>query len=187
MADNQYLESLNSDFVRARLGLAQALLEDSDRLPGDSGYYADLWAERHPRHEREALVNYLLLTCIDKLGQKRRFLSFDDWLNSKKAKHENERAHVLDGLQAFTSHEDAARALSSRYFQLYGVKNRFFWVSRAFRKAAGADCSLRFQSVSPPPMSLKECQLNLWTSPTHRLKPENLNFYIQSVIALPMS
>lgn len=118
----------NFKFVRARLKLAQALLEESDKLPGMTGYNledeADWW--RHPRHEREALVNYLLLTCFDRLGQERGFTTFNDWLKSKKEPAISERNQVLHTLTNDAPQLDAAVALSNQYQRLYGVRNAFY-------------------------------------------------------------
>ncbi|MFO0017172.1 MAG: hypothetical protein ACK52U_11530 [Synechococcaceae cyanobacterium] len=97
-------------------------------MPGYSGY-RELNGDRgyHPRHEREALVNYLLLTCIDKLGQNNQgFISLADWLQSKKVEHVSERQLILDS-QAHDSPFDAKlRCLCEGYHRLYGVRNTFF-------------------------------------------------------------
>ena len=49
--------------IHRRLVLAKDILEDSDKLPGRLGITDDGSAIlKHPRHDREALVIYLLLT-----------------------------------------------------------------------------------------------------------------------------
>lgn len=80
------MDKLN--LIRARLVLCQRLLEESDTLPGSEGYTVDEANNtvHHPRHEREALVVYLLLTCFDLLGQSRPYMTFYEWLSSKKMK-----------------------------------------------------------------------------------------------------
>jgi hypothetical protein len=116
----------NERFILRRLRLAQSLLEESDRLPGREGYAGgapEWW--RHPRHEREALVSYLLLTCFDKLGQERGFTTFRDWLRSKKVAHVCERKDVIEQLEGAPVLE-VASALADRYQELYGVKNAFY-------------------------------------------------------------
>jgi len=126
---NSYpIKEENIKFVLARLQLAQALLEESDALPGRAGY--DFKSEkewwRHSRHEREALVNYLLLTCFDRLGQERGFTTFQDWLKSKRSEHESERQQVLKTLKVTISPLESASALADQYQALYGVRNAFY-------------------------------------------------------------
>jgi hypothetical protein len=67
------ISDVTIETIFSGLRLAQQLLEESDGLTGRNGY--DLNGKKwwfHPRHEREALVVYLLLTCFDKLGQRLR-------------------------------------------------------------------------------------------------------------------
>jgi hypothetical protein len=118
----------NIKFILARLQLAQALLEESDALPGRAGYDFNNEKEwwRHARHEREALVHYLLLTCFDRLGQERGFTTFQDWLSSKKSNHESERLLALQNLKVTTSPLESAAALDKQYRALYGVRNAFY-------------------------------------------------------------
>lgn len=118
----------NAKYVFARLKLAQSLLEESDRLPGWSGY--DLASQnewwRHPRHERESLVNYLLLTCFDRLGQTRGFTTFKDWLSSKRKEHIDEREKALQTLKSSTSPLVIAASLAEHHQEIYGVRNSFY-------------------------------------------------------------
>lgn len=127
MNSNQVSEE-GVKFVLARLQLAQALLEESDALPGRAGYNfcseQDWW--RHSRHEREALVNYLLLTCFDRLGQERRFTTFQDWLKSNRPEHERERQQALSTLKAAIPPLESALVLANHYQALYGVRNAFY-------------------------------------------------------------
>lgn len=118
----------NIKFVSARLKLAQSLLEESDAMPGWSGYDFNSEHEwwRHPRHEREALVNYLLLTCFDRLGQKHGFTTFQDWLNSKRTEHVDERQQVLQTVDISMPPLEVASALAEHYQALYGVRNSFY-------------------------------------------------------------
>ena len=120
------VEAEVSELVRSRLRLAQSILEESDALEGRSGYELDQWERGfHPRHEREALVTYLLLTCFDYLGQKRKFITLADWIKSKKPHHASERCRALESLQPNATHIDAACALADEYHRLYGVNNAF--------------------------------------------------------------
>lgn len=131
---NRHLHPLkeeNIEFIRARLNLAQDLLEESDSLAGRDGYdllnpdtNKDWW--RHKRHEREALVIYLLLTCFDKLGQERRFLTHQDWLNSKQDEHVNQKNEVINELPPNASSIAIAQAFTDEYQKLFGIKNNFY-------------------------------------------------------------
>jgi hypothetical protein len=114
-------------FVHARLLLAQALLEEADALPGRSGcaLESEEWW-KHPRHEREALVVYLLLTCFDKLGQKQTFTTFAHWIESKRAHHVAERQDAMESCGPDASPLDIAGALSRHHQKLYGVRNAFY-------------------------------------------------------------
>lgn len=126
MSNNQKQDDRNQ-FIHRRLQLAQSILEESDLLEGYSGYPDD--EERwwlHPRHEREALVVYLLLTCFDKLGQPKRFLKLSEWLDSNKDRYKSERDEVLKTLPNSSTHIEAARALAEKHDSIYGVKNSFF-------------------------------------------------------------
>lgn len=115
-----------NEFVFARLRLAQQLIEESDHLEGRNGY--DFGSEKwwfHPRHEREALVVYLLLTCFDRLGQLKRYISFANWLKSTKAVYVTERNRVLTSLSSSLSPVETAYKLNEAYQDIYGVKNSF--------------------------------------------------------------
>lgn len=126
--NSKLIREENVKFVLARLQLAQALLEESDALPGRTGYdfkSEDEWW-RHSRHEREALVNYLLLTCFDRLGQQSGFTTLQGWLKSKKLEHERERQYVLETLNLNMPPLESASALVDQYQVLYGVRNTFY-------------------------------------------------------------
>lgn len=118
------------DFIKRRLRLAQALLEEADRLPGPTGFDYESkdghLSRFHPCHEREALVHYLLLTCLDKLGQsKNGHVLFVDWLKSKKPEARSHHDSCLRSLPEGTSSQDAASELYKVYERTYGVKNAF--------------------------------------------------------------
>lgn len=116
------------NLIRNRLVLAQALLEESDALPGFKGYKNDADGQiHHPRHEREALVVYLLLTCLDLLGQSRPYLTFPQWLESKKPEILRERNKVLDDLGALPADPmDCSKRIFEGYNLLYGATKAFF-------------------------------------------------------------
>ncbi|WMD19658.1 hypothetical protein RAS12_24025 [Achromobacter seleniivolatilans] len=113
--------------IKARLHLAQRILEDSDSLPGWS-FNPNVDNFAHERHEREALTEYLLLTCFDKLGQHRDFMPFANWINSQKSQAKSERAAALESLrnqQDCCDPEAMTRVLLKRHSELYGVGAAF--------------------------------------------------------------
>ena len=115
--------------IRARLVLAQQLLEESDALPGAEGYTVDVADNtvHHPRHEREALVVYLLLTCFDLLGQSRPYITFYDWLSSKKTEILEEKKAALANLDVEASEAvENAKLLHDHYNLLYGATKAFY-------------------------------------------------------------
>lgn len=116
-----------NESILARLILAQQILEESDNLPGRGGY--DLNKKKfwlHPRHEREALVVYLLLTCFDKLGQHKKHTTFIKWLEAKKEPYRTEKNDVLKTLSPSATPVESSIELNKKYQELYGVKNAFF-------------------------------------------------------------
>ncbi|WOI84504.1 MULTISPECIES: hypothetical protein [Enterobacteriaceae] len=92
--------------IKARLILAQQLLEEADALPGVEGYNfynPDNNSDDpffHMRHEREALVVYLLLTCFDLLGQSQSHVPFMKWLTSNDPVLVEERRVAAEGLDS---------------------------------------------------------------------------------------
>lgn len=115
--------------IRARLVLCQRLLEDSDTLPGSEGYTVDEANNtvHHPRHEREALVVYLLLTCFDLLGQSRPYMTFYEWLSSKKNEILEEKKDALDKLNVEVGEIVMnAKLLHDYYNLLYGATKAFY-------------------------------------------------------------
>ena len=115
--------------IRARLILAQKLLEESDTLAGLEGYNfkdRDNWF-LHERHEREALVVYLLLTCFDLLGQSKPHVDFMKWLESKNSARVEERrmaAEVIcpENADCF----EQAKILFQHYNKHHGATSAFY-------------------------------------------------------------
>ncbi|CZV49442.1 hypothetical protein [Enterobacter hormaechei] len=95
-----------TNLIKARLILAQQLLEEADSLPGLEGYNfsnPDSNSDDpffHMRHEREALVVYLLLTCFDLLGQSQPHVPFMKWLTSNDPVLVEERRVASEGLDS---------------------------------------------------------------------------------------
>ncbi|GFM90405.1 hypothetical protein [Pseudomonas cichorii] len=149
--------------ILARLNLAQEILEESDALPGAEGYSVDQ-AENfvhHSRHEREALVVYLLLTCFDLLGQSREFITFYEWLSSKKTEILSEHRDAIESL-AFESDAfvESAKALHEHYNKIYGV-------TRAFH--AGVE------NLPPSALAHLLASVSVSKRDPESLKPENKN------------
>ncbi|MDU8500467.1 hypothetical protein RYB01_14940 [Pseudomonas syringae] len=147
-----------SNLIRNRLILAQALLEESDALPGFKGYKTDPDGKvHHPRHEREALVVYLLLTCFDLLGQSRPYLTFPQWLDTKKPEVLNERNKVLEGLGALPKNPiECSGRIFEGYNQLYGATKAFFAGINDLPTDVRAHLMNSISIVGRDPLSLKE-------------------------------
>jgi len=124
------MEKNKRDLIFARLKLGQELLEESDRLEGHAAYdfktVEDGKPFYHPRHERESLVIYLLLTCFDLLGQPQKVISFDSWLESKKEPYKTERESFLSLLSKDLDYSSVSMQLFKKYKEIYGVKNAFY-------------------------------------------------------------
>ncbi len=114
--------------VLFRLKLAQDILEDSDKLGGHESYPDDDEDEwwKHPRHTRESLSVYLLLTCFDKLGQPEEFLTFKNWLSSKQKLNKDEVQAALQKIPPNSDIVESARILSEYHQNIYGVKKAFY-------------------------------------------------------------
>ena len=69
------------------------------------------------------LSEYLLLTCIDRLGQPEEWLTFDNWLVSKSKKIE--RQSIIQNLN-FNQNIDFTLEIYKEYQSIYGVRNSFF-------------------------------------------------------------
>lgn len=67
----------------------------------------------------EGLVDYLLLTCFDRLGQPAQWLPFPDWLNSPK--HAAKAIALQSGDPI-----DHTKTLYMEWSRVYGVRNSFF-------------------------------------------------------------
>ncbi|QSJ17503.1 hypothetical protein JYQ62_01015 [Nostoc sp. UHCC 0702] len=106
--------------VQERLSLAKRILEQGEQLR-DPSLVKDTdnngWT--HPYIQHDALVNYLLLTCFDILGQPKDWLSFNGWLTSKETKSEREEAVSLIS-ESITTIE-ATKKIHDFYLDKYGA------------------------------------------------------------------
>jgi len=102
------------------------------------------WGWTHPWRYFDALMYYLLLTCFDLLGQSPEWVSFSEWLESKRKAVEREEAvrSIPDG----SNPVDIARHLNSRYEASYGVRmsfNRFILDILTDEERAKLYCSIQ--------------------------------------------
>lgn len=122
----------NSKLIKARLILAQQLLEEADELPGLEGYNFSKDNDSddpffHMRHEREALVVYLLLTCFDLLGQSQPHVPFIKWLTSNTPLLVEERRVAAEGLDSENSDcVSQALGLLNYYNKRHGATIAFY-------------------------------------------------------------
>lgn len=127
MNDQSQSDEAKYQAIHRRLDLARDILEDSDKLPG----YAAITDDgspylKHPRHDREALVIYLLLTCFDLLGQLNEYRTFKEWLESNSPEHEAQRGEVVSCLNGSESPAELSLAFAKAYDRRFGVRNSFF-------------------------------------------------------------
>ncbi|MBW4556464.1 MAG: hypothetical protein KME59_11085 [Trichormus sp. ATA11-4-KO1] len=110
--------------VQERLNLAKRILEQGEQLRDRSliQHENDGWT--HPYIQHDALVNYLLLTCFDILGQPNEWLIFDSWLEAKRTKSEREEAAAL--IPSSATSIEASQQMYSKYQKKYGVKSSFY-------------------------------------------------------------
>jgi hypothetical protein len=90
--------------------------EEHVKMIGDSGW-------THSWLYFDALMNYLLLTCFDLLGQPSGWVSFPEWLTSSKKAEERSKAaaSVPPGADPI----QIAQHVHTEYQALYGVKTSF--------------------------------------------------------------
>lgn len=75
-------------------------------------------------HHHEPLIIYLCLTCFDRLGQPSAFVTFGDWLETKKKHIWEVREGVMVPRDA--THSEIAKRYYAAYVKHYGVKASFF-------------------------------------------------------------
>lgn len=143
------------EFVEIVLGLNAQFL-----TPGLIPAHADgTLSFDHPWRHFDALMNYLLLTCFDMLGQSREFTDFNSWLVGKDYREEREMA--ASKIPAGTDSVTSARTLNRVYLDLYGARVSFF---RFIDKVLGLDANQELL------MSVRimrgDIERNEWTSIT---------------------
>lgn len=160
----QTIENNKQKIILSRLKLAQSILEDSDKLPGFDGY--DFESEGfpfHPRHERESLVIYLLLTCFDRLGQGESYISLGGWLESSQKKYNQEKQRIIESLSPQPNFLEIARELSKGYNSIYGVRNAFYSgvlnLPEEFREKLFDSIDIRYQPNFDPNVSARSYEI----------------------------
>jgi hypothetical protein len=129
-----------SERVSARLRMAKVLIDFNETLAGpqniqvrESPDGVKSWT--HIVSEHNALVNYLLLTCFDLLGQPDQWITFESWLVSRR--HMGERKAAEASAPAGATPASVALHLSREHTRLYGAKKSFFrFVNERLTKTA---------------------------------------------------
>jgi hypothetical protein len=119
------MTSIQYGKVQERLSLAKRIFEQGEQLRGRSlvQHIGDNgWT--HPYIQHDALVNYLLLTCFDILGQPEEWLGFNSWLTSSRTKSEREEATSL--ISESETPIKATEKIYTFYQNKYGVKSSFY-------------------------------------------------------------
>lgn len=118
------MENFQKLLVQERLNLAKRILEHGENLRNSDLIQVQEIGWTHPYIQHDALVNYLLLTCFDLLGQNSEWLSFGDWLKASKKADEREEvtAQVISSSQPI----EITQEVYAAYQKLYGVKTSFY-------------------------------------------------------------
>lgn len=107
-----------------RANISNTLLTVSRRLDLCKKLSGHEGAELIGTHQRN-LVVYLLLTCFDRLGQPAPYLTFEQFLDSKKTKHKSIRRLALEDVGDI-DYVQASKILNRAYTNEYGVRNSFY-------------------------------------------------------------
>lgn len=88
----------------------------------DMDNFIEKW--KNPYREYSALRFYLALTCFDTLGQRDKYVSFEEWIKGKKYKKEVD-LHVRKIQQTEEDPLVISQLLIKRYNQKYSMQNSF--------------------------------------------------------------
>lgn len=108
-----------------RNALPRKLLQVHERIKLTDTLWNDLTSESsvEKKFGYPSLLTYLRLTCFDQLGQPNPWMTFNDWLKSKKKK--SEREFIVSQIQE-TDNVKFSEELYLGYQKIYGVKNSFY-------------------------------------------------------------
>ena len=127
--------SIQYALVQERLSLAKRILEQGEALrnPGLIQDQGAGWT--HPYIQHDALINYLLLTCFDILGQSNEWLPFNSWLEAGRTKYERDEAAAQ--IPASAEPVEIAQRMYAEYQKMYGVKTSFYqFIDKVLTKEA---------------------------------------------------
>jgi hypothetical protein len=118
------MNDVRYSLVQNRLSLAKRLLEQGEKLRDFNLIQAQDDGWTHPYIQHDALINYLLLTCFDILGQSNEWLPFNSWLEASKKKCERDEAvkRIPDSAKPV----EIAKVMYAEYQKIYGVKTSFY-------------------------------------------------------------
>jgi hypothetical protein len=113
--------------------MARVLIEHNETLAGiDKVERKPDGRWDHQSRHHDALINYLLLTCFDILGQAKGYVQFDGWLRSTRVEHQKEREEALATLPASATPACVALHLYKAHLAIYGVKRSFLRFLKEF-------------------------------------------------------
>lgn len=169
-------ELLNNKYllVTDRLEIVERLISSyKNFLPEHQRVFPELYNIATTSYEHyEGLVNYLLLTCFDILGQPDQWIDYGSWLRSKK--HARERKQILATIDINLSPIEISIILHEHYNSIYGVKNSFF---RFLREILNEDQRHRLYNTISASNSLGEVyvQNGMVTRTSHKRPPIEFN------------
>lgn len=113
------------DRVIDRLAVVRGLIAMKTPIakPSKVGVFPDGTAAT-PWDQHDSLINYLLLTCFDVLGQERDFVDFKKWIVAKK--FAKERQEALASFEENLRPLDVTSRLVDCYNRRFGVTKGFF-------------------------------------------------------------
>jgi hypothetical protein len=120
------MHDVKYSLVQDRLSLAKQILEQGEELRNPSLIQDQEAGWTHPYIQHDALINYLLLTCFDILGQSNEYLSFNSWLEASKTKYKCERDEVVERIPDSAKPVEIAKIMYAEYNNIYGVKTSFY-------------------------------------------------------------
>jgi len=99
------------------------LLQVHERLLLTDTMNEDIKNDFSRRYMYPRVITYLRLTCFDQLGQPANWITFNNWLISKKKRAEREK--IVNEIQIDNKIKFTEK-LYEKYLEIYGVKNSFF-------------------------------------------------------------
>ncbi len=110
--------------VRERMALAKWVFESSEQRLAKRDIVAEGGGWNHPHEQNDSLVNYLLLTCFDLLGQEGKWYDFGAWLQAGACK--DDVTSTIEKKCNVSSVLEATRTLHQYWQDQYGVRRSFY-------------------------------------------------------------